>query len=554
MTSPKVICRERLSYSQERIWFREQLAPGWEAYNMSAAFRLHGELNAAVLLCSLRTIVQRHDVFRTRFVAGENGEPIQEVLDEVPVDLPFEDLSRLDEGERMREVRERVRAHTTRGFSLTDAPLLRATLLRLDAQDHVAILIMHHIIADGWSIGVLIRELRQIYAAGLEQRPHGLPELEIQYPDFAAWQRDPEQNEEIERQMEYWRANLIGAPPAIDIPCDRPRSAATGYRGAAEVLNIGRALTAALQRVSREANASLFMTLLAGFNVLLYSCTGQDDLVVAIPIANRHRHEIEPLIGVFSNALPVRTRLGAADTFLDLLARVREASLNAYAHQDVPLQRIVQEFSALRDAGRPPLFQVMFVLQNHTREKLGLADLRLERVPVESTTSKFELTLVLEERNGELISAWEYKTDLFDKGTIAAMAVQYRDLLERLTAQPRQRLLEIPALRMDNPNQPLAPTQSWEPAAGYIERAISEIWVHTLGVQRAGRWDHFFRLGGYSMLTVTAANLIHAKFGILVPPRLFFEKPVLADFAAEIARRSGVSETLPDHASHAART
>jgi len=546
MTSPRVICRERLSYSQERIWFREQLAPGWPAYNMSAAFRLRGDLSPEVLFSSLRAIMQRHEVFRTRFVAGDDGEPVQEVLDEVNAEFPLEDLSGLDETGQLRRAAMRVREQTTRGFALTEAPLLRATILRLGAQDHIAILIMHHIIADGWSVGVLMRELRLIYEAVMEGRHPDLPELAIQYSDFAGWQRDAGQIEEIERQMEYWRGHLRGAPPAVDLPCDGPRGSVTGHRGAAHALRLGRELTSALHQLSRAANASLFMTLLAGFNALLYARTGQDDLVVAIPIANRHRAEIEPLIGVFSNALPIRTRLKGGDTFLDVLAQVREASLNGYEHQDVPLQRIAQEFSHLRDAGRAPLFQVMFVLQNHTAEKLSLADLKSERVPVESTTSKFELTLVLEERDGELISAWEYNTDLFENDTIAAIAGQYRDLLESLVAQPRQRILDIPSPRSGGGLYASSATSIWEPPLGEVECAVAGIWEEVLAVERVGRPDHFFRLGGYSMAAIRAAHLLRGRLGCPVPPRLFFEQPVLMNFAAQFGNRPGVPETIHD--------
>ncbi len=434
-----------LSFAQQRLWFLDQMEPGSPAYNMPAAVRLSGRLSPAALEASLAEIVARHEVLRTRFEQA-GGEPVQRILPAGGRDLPLADLAGLPEGAREAEAHRLAAAEAVRPFDLARGPLLRGVLLRLEAGEHVALLTMHHIASDGWSMDLLVRELAALYPAFAAGLPSPLPPLPVQYGDFAVWQRSWLQGETLEAQLAFWRQRLAGAPPVLELPTDRPRSAVRSGRGAVLPFRLSGELAGTLAAFSRQEGATLFMVLLAALETLLFRITGLDDLVVGAPIANRNRAEIEGLIGFFVNTLALRGRLSPRGSFRDLAARTRDETLGAYAHQDLPFERLVEELAPQRDLGRTPLFQVMLVLQNAPGGALELPGLTLAPLPVEASTAKHDLTLALAERGARLTGALEYDRDLFDRATAVRLVGWLETLLEGAAADPGLSLVELPLL------------------------------------------------------------------------------------------------------------
>ena len=434
-----------LSFAQERLWFLEQLEPGNTAYNIAAAYRLRGPLDVAALERSLNEIVRCHEVLRTTF-ATMDGRPVQVIAPEMSLTLPVEDLQELPEAEREAEAQRLLTEEAQRPFDLEKGPLLRAALLRLDEEEHVLLLTMHHIVSDGWSMGVFNRELAVLYEAFSVGKPSPLPELPIQYADFAVWQREWLQGEVLEEQLAYWREHLGGDLSVLELPTDRPRPAAQSFRGATQSFVLSGDLTESLKALSRREGVTLFMTLLAAFKTLLYRYTGQEDVVVGSPIAGRNRSEIEGLIGFFVNTLVLRTDLSGNPTFRELLERVREVALGAHARQDLPFEKLVEALQPERDLSRNPLFQVMFAFQNAPMEALMLPGLTVTPLEVESETAQFNLTLSMEETGQGLKGVVEYNTDLFDGVTIERMLGHFETLLEGVVVNPEQRLWELPLL------------------------------------------------------------------------------------------------------------
>ena len=434
-----------LSFAQRRLWFLDQLEPNSPLYNIASAVRLTGALNVTALEQSLNQIVRRHESLRTTFVA-KDGHPVQVIAPELTVPLPVVDLHSLSEAEREAEALQLAIEEAQRPFDLAKGPLLRTTLLRLDEEDHILLLTMHHIISDGWSMGVFVREMGALYEALSQGRPSPLPELPIQYVDFAQWQRKWLQGEELERQLAYWKEQLAGLPPLLELPTDRPRPAVQRYQGAHHSFALSKSLSQALESLSQEEGATLFMTLLAAFQTLLYRYTGQEDICVGTPIANRTRAEIEGLIGFFVNTLVLRTDLSGDPSFRELLRRVREVALGAYAHQDLPFEMLVDELQPARDMSHSPLFQVMFVLQNAPVQALELSELTLSPVETENGIAKFDLTLMMEERPEGLQGTVEYNTDLFDAATIERMVGHFQTLLEGIVADPDRPISTLPLL------------------------------------------------------------------------------------------------------------
>ena len=380
-----------LSFAQQRLWFIDQLEPGNSAYNFPAAVRLKGPLNVVALEQSVNEIVKRHEALRTTF-ATVDGRPVQVIVPTLTLRAPVLNLQELSESEREGEVRRLVIEEAQRPFNLARGPLLRITLLRLAEEEHVGLLTMHHIVSDGWSTGILIRELALLYEAFSCGRSSPLPELPIQYADFAHWQRQRLQGEVLETQLSYWKRQLVDAP-RLELPTDHPRPAVQTFRGSHQSLLLPNTVGEALKALSRRQGVTLFMTLLAAFKILLHRYSSQEDLIVGTPIANRNRLEIEGLIGFFVNTLVVRTDLSGNPTFRELLQRVREVCLGAYAHQDLPFERLVEELHLKRNLGRNPLFQVMFVLQNASMQTIVLPGLTLSPVEVDNGTAHFDLTL-----------------------------------------------------------------------------------------------------------------------------------------------------------------
>ncbi|HYG64974.1 MAG TPA: condensation domain-containing protein, partial [Thermoanaerobaculia bacterium] len=424
-----------LSFAQERLWFLDQLAPGSSAYNIPVALRVVGDLDVGVLRHSLEQIVRRHEALRTVFVA-QDGTPVQVIEPPSRLALPVVDLSGLEEDRRERLGLELVAREAGRAFDLAQGPLLRALVVRLAEASHLALVTMHHIVSDGWSMGVLVREVSALYQSYTGRRPSPLPELLVQYADYAVWQRSWLQGEVLAREIDYWRRQLAGAPALLEIPTDRPRPSVQSSRGAVRGFALPAPLSSGLQDLSRRQGATLFITLLAAFQTLLARYTGQPDVVVGTPIAGRNHLELENLIGFFVNTLVLRTDLSGEPGFVDLLGRVRETVLSAHAHQEVPFEKLVEEVAPERSLAYSPLFQVLFALQNVPQEELSIRDLHLRPLDSPATTAKFDLTIALGEVGGELSGSVEYNTDLFDEVTIERLAGHFERLLSAVVEAP----------------------------------------------------------------------------------------------------------------------
>ncbi|HEU0077431.1 MAG TPA: condensation domain-containing protein, partial [Longimicrobiaceae bacterium] len=431
-----------LSFAQQRLWFLYQFDPASPLYNMPVAFRLHGPLDAGALERALAEIVRRHEVLRTTFSA-EDGEPAQVVAPPGPWRLATDDLSALDGAERDAEVRRRAREDALRPFDLAAGPLFRGELLRLGPDEHVLLLCVHHVASDGWSMEVLARELAALYEAFAAGRPSPLPEPPIQYADFTLWQRERLGGPLLERQVEFWKERLAGAPAVLELPTDRPRPAAQSFRGAAATFALDAATTQKLHRLARGGEATLFMTLLAGFQLLLARYAGTEDVVVGTPIAGRTRRETEGLIGLFVNTLALRTDLSGDPTFLELVGRVREMLLEAHAHQELPCEKLVGELRVERSLSHAPVFQVLFSLQGLPRP-FRLGGVRAAPLDPVFETAKFDLSLQLQEEGAAISGFLEYAVDLFDPSTAERMLGHLRVLLEAVADDPALPVSRVP--------------------------------------------------------------------------------------------------------------
>ncbi|MBV9789291.1 MAG: AMP-binding protein, partial [Chloroflexi bacterium] len=435
-----------LSFAQERLWFIEQLTPGSPAYTIPLALRLVGPLDLAALERSLNTIVSRHAVLRTTFAQGNDGQPVQVIADSLAITLSMIDLQHLSRNDQEAELQRIVPAAFGQPFDLAAGPLLRAQLIKFEPAEHILLVTLHHIIADGWSRDVLVREAATLYTAFATNQSPQLPELSIQYADYAVWQRDRLQGELLETQIGYWKQQLANAPAALDLPLDRPRPPIQTFNGASTTFALPAPLSQALDDLSRRENCTLFMTLLAAWQVLLHRYSGQRDILVGTPIAGRTHAELEDLIGFFINTLVLRGDVGGDPSFRELLARARETTLAAYAHQDVPFEKLVEELQPTRDLSRSPFFQVMFALQNAPVSEINLPELRLHALGSGTHTAKFDLTLFMEQTPHGLIGAVEYNTDLFDPSTIDGMIEHFATLLAGIVANPDQRISRLPLI------------------------------------------------------------------------------------------------------------
>ena len=448
----------RLSFAQERLWFLDRLEPGSAVYNMPAAMRLSGRLLPGAFAAALAALARRHESLRTTF-REEAGQPVQVIAPEADRCLPLIDLGAIPEPARRAEELALAATAARRPFDMACGPLLRTVLLRAgparrgenpEDTEHVVVFTLHHIVSDGWSMGIFLRDLAALYGAALAGQPPPLPDLPVQYADYAAWQRRRLTGGVAERQLAYWRERLAAAPTHLDLPLDRPRPAVQSHRGATREVTLPAALSSALGALSRSHGATLFMTLLAAFQALLLRTTGEEDLLVGSPVANRPRPKVEELVGLFVNTLVLRADLSADPSFRDLLARVREGALAAYDHQELPFERLVEELRPERDLSRPPLVQVMFALQNAPPPVPTLPGLALSLLPVTSGTAKFDLMLALGEdgagSGGHLCGGVEYATDLFDATTIQRFAGRYLRLLAAAVADPDRRLSALPLL------------------------------------------------------------------------------------------------------------
>ncbi|BAZ30184.1 amino acid adenylation domain protein [Cylindrospermum sp. NIES-4074] len=433
------------SFAQQRLWFLDQFESGSSFYNVTAAVLLQGNLNVSVLKRSFQEIVNRHEALRTTFTTVD-GQPVQVVYPAVELQMPVIDLRTLLQAEQEAEIKRLATEEAHKPFNIAQGSLLRTTLLQLEEQKHVLLFTMHHIIFDGWSIGVLLKELATLYEAFAASKPSPLPELQIQYADFAVWQRDWLQEERLQSLLDYWKNQLKDAPPLLELPTDRPRPAVQTFRGAQQSFFLPKTLAEALKNLSRQEGATLFMTLLAAFKTLLYRYTGQTDILVGSPIANRNRPEIQDLIGFFVNTLVLRTNVSGHLNFRELLAQLREVTLAAYEHQDLPFEKLVEELKLKRDLSYNPLFQVSIALQNSPLPTQSLPGLSLTILNIDNQTSKFDLFINLEEKSEGINGFFEYNTDLFDAATISRMLEHYQNILTAIVANPEQRISDLPLL------------------------------------------------------------------------------------------------------------
>jgi amino acid adenylation domain-containing protein len=431
------------SFAQQRLWFMDQMTPGLPVYNIPVAVSLSGPLDADALRRALDEIVRRHEALRT-VLLGVEGLPVQVVLPHAAAPLPVDDLTGLSAAARADEARRLQAEHARRPFDLARGPLFRARLLRLGEREHVLLVVIHHAVADGWSMGVLFRELAALYPAFVAGRPSPLPELEVQYADFSAWQREWMRGETVDALLEHWRPVLAGAPAALALPGDRPLPAEPTFTGGAHPVAVPAEVAAGVRALARREGATLFMALVAGVNALLSRWSGDTDVVIGTPVANRPLPEVEPLIGFFVNTLPLRTDLSGDPTFRELLARVRDVALAAFAHQDVPLERLVEELAPGRDAARSPLFQVVCALQNAAHRVQELGGLKMETETLETGTSRFDLTLSLHECDAGLDGGIEYSSERFDAETIRGVHDDLVRLLAAVAADPDLRLSALP--------------------------------------------------------------------------------------------------------------
>ncbi|WDD36584.1 condensation domain-containing protein (plasmid) [Nostoc sp. UHCC 0926] len=431
-----------LSFAQQRLWFLHQIDPGNTSYNEQGIIQLVGALDVVALEQSFNEIVRRHEALRTTFEMVED-QPVQ-VIHPIPtanVTITVENVCKLPEGQRNTDVQRLIVEESQRTFDLIQGPLLRCTLLRVDEQKHILLFTIHHIVSDGWSIGLLVRELAALYEAFSIGKPSPLPQLPIQYADFAVWQRQWMQGEVLHAQLAYWKKQLGNNLPVLQLPTTRPRAEVKTNRGATSSFVIPSNLSKALQALSREEGVTLFMTLLAGFQVLLQRYKTQDDIVVGTDVANRNRAEIEALIGFFVNLLVLRTDLSGNPTFRELLKRVRQVALGAYAHQDLPFDQLVKALQPERNlSNSSPLFQVLFVLQNTPLPALELPGLTLSFLEAENKIARFDLALFLTKTDQGILGRWQYNADIFDAIAITSLTDNFQKLLNSIISRPDTRI------------------------------------------------------------------------------------------------------------------
>jgi thioesterase domain-containing protein len=533
------------SFAQQRLWFVDRLRPGSPAYHLPAALRLTGQLDAAVAERSLREVVRRHEALRTVF-RTVGGQLIQVVLPDVPCPLPIVDLSHLPPADREAEAARLAAVEFRRAFDLEHGPLLRAGLLRLAAEDHVLWLEVHQIACDGWSLGILFQDFATVYAAFLRGEPSPLPPLPVRYADYAIAQRARMQGKTLREHLTYWKQQLDGLAESLELPTDRPRPVKPALRGGTRVFSLPVALTEALESLGRREVSWLFMTLLAGFQALLQRYTGQTEVAVGTPVADRPRRELRGMIGCFLNVVVMRTELSGDPSFRELLRRVRTMALRAYAHQELPFERLVEELRPASVPGRQPLFQVMFTLLNEPTMGMALPGLEVAPIAVDCGAALYDLRLRMTRTEAGLDGALEYDSDLFDAATIDRMIGHFKALLEAAVADPDYRLSELPL-------PPLPPNGKVDraalPAPGWVESGgprpavpprddteaeLTPLWQEALGQESVSVTEDFFDSGGSSLLAMSLLARIEWKFGTKVPLARFFQTPTIEAVAAGI--------------------
>jgi amino acid adenylation domain-containing protein len=434
-----------LSFAQQRLWFLDQLEPNSSRYNMCAALRLRGTLSIPSLERALNAIVSRHEALRARFITAD-GEPAQVVDENVTLEVPLEDLTGCPPSDLHNALDARLHAEVTRPFHLSNDRLFRAALLRLAPDDHVLVVNMHHIVSDEWSFNIFYKELAAFYAGFREGDTVQLPELPIQYSDYAIWQRDWLRGDTFERQLAYWKNQLHGNPPGVDLPTDHPRRSAGEARGAARWWRFAPEMRPALKQLASQEGVTLFMVLLAAFKALLYRYTHQPDIIVGSPLAGRNRVETEDLIGFFVNTLPLRSKITGKMIFRELVAQVKEISLGAYSHQDLPFEKLVEVLQPERSIHRTPFVTVMFFVEQVSSGALRLPGLEVEFIDHGNATAKFDLTLAVNDNGSDLTAVAQYNRELYEDATVARFLEHYSRILESVVEQPTLEIGQLPLL------------------------------------------------------------------------------------------------------------
>ncbi|MBN3895414.1 MAG: amino acid adenylation domain-containing protein [Nostoc sp. NOS(2021)] len=529
-----------ISLTQLELWFFDQFYPGNSIYNLPLVYRVTGALNEKALEESLREIVRRHETLRSTFQV-KNGQVVYAVVNEPVFDFSVIDLQHIPETERETQVTQLAEKEIKQPFDLAKGPLLRSKLWRLDEQEYLFIAVTHHIVADGWSFSVLTQELAELYEAFCQGKPSPLTELPIKYTDFAQWQRQWLQGQVLESQLQFWQKHLGISPPILKLPCDRPRPPARTFKSAGQSVILSKKLTDALKVLSQQEGVTLFMTLLAAFQTLLFSYTRQEDIIVSSALANRTRVETERLIGFFVNLLPFCTNLGGNPSFREVLGRVREVALGVYAHQEMPLIKLIEELQPVRDPSYTLLNQVMFVFQNTPEDNLEFSNLILkEQFIARDTkdTAEFDLELTLEEASTGIEGLLVYRTDLFAAATITKMVDNFLTLLERITINPNRHIAELilisepPSLSIKNAAFPIS--RDFVAPQNPIEEVVLAIWKEILGLEQISTQDNFFELGGHSSQTLEVICKLQSAFQVELPLIYLFEKPTVVQLAEAI--------------------
>ncbi|HBB87816.1 MAG TPA: hypothetical protein DC047_09395 [Blastocatellia bacterium] len=531
-----------LSFPQQRLWFIDQLDAGSSLYNINKALRCRGPLDATRLNRAVQSIAARHEILRTTFIEHD-GQPVQLIVPAIDVPFHIADLTSVSTTVREAELDRLIRSETEKAFDLSRGPLLRVTLFRLADDEHVLLLAIHHIISDAWALKIFFQELAKFYEA--ENENVELPHLAIQYADFAEWQRRNTQGALLAEHLTYWKTQLQGAPFSLNLSSDFAAPEQPSFAGGQQSMVLPDRLYQALRDTCRREGVTLFMLLLGAFQILLSAYSGLDDILVGTPVAGRDLIETEPLIGCFINTLVLRGNLSGAPSFREVLRRTREVAIDAYTHQSVPFEKLVEEMRPERSLSRSPLFQTMFVLENESASELTLKGVEVETLRVETPAAKFDLTLGAIEKSGSLEMWFSYSTDLFAHQSVTLMLDDFTQTLEAIVANPQQTVSQLPPLRW----QPkvaaaagMASETSVEPRKKPkfvaprtpIEERLANIWSDVLHVERVGMFDNFFDLGGHSLLAAQVISRTRTTLSVELPLRRIFETPNVAGLAAAI--------------------
>jgi len=531
--------------AQRGFWFLDRLNPGNPAYNIAVRFWLDGPVEVGILRSAFNRMVRRHESLRTAF-AEVGGEPVQVISPDLLIEVPVVDLLAIPLERRAAEADKAAEEEARRPFDLTTLPLLRASLLRVERQRYMLLVTIHHIVADGWSIGVISDELCAHYK-GSPRESDSQPELPIQYGDFAVWQQEWFQHADTGSQLTYWKQNLAGLTE-LNILTDRPRKDNPSFQGQIESILLPRELTDGLRDFSNRESSTMFMTSLAALQILMNRYSGQTDICLGSLAAGRNQVETEALIGLFVNPIVLRTDLSGDPQFPDLLARVRETVLGALANQDIPFQRLIEELRPKRDRRRHPLFQVNFIYQRDFVRPLEFSGIKLTPVPSKSPGSIYDLNFFMVERSDGWRASCEYDTELFDQATVQRMLRQFQALLEGIVSDPSRRIsrfplltgdeqrhvFELPASRSDQSQNTPAADLVYVPARDDIETRLVGIWQGILGIDRIGVTADFFDLGGHSLLAGRLLSQAEQTFGKKLRLPVFLQHPTIENLASQI--------------------